>query len=43
MRLGEAVEAGPAADIFANPRQPYTRALLKAAFEVEADEAVAEE
>ncbi len=38
MRLGEVVEQGPAAEIFANPRQPYTRALLKAAFEVEAVE-----
>ncbi len=36
MRHGEVVEQGPAADIFANPRHPYTRALLKAAFEVEA-------
>ncbi len=37
MRLGEVVEQGPAAEIFANPRQPYTRALLKAAFEVEVE------
>ena len=42
MRLGEAVEQGPAAEIFANPKQPYTRALLKAAFNLEADEEVAE-
>ncbi len=38
MRLGEVVEQGAAADIFANPQHPYTRALLKAAFEVEATE-----
>jgi len=43
MRLGEAVEQGPAAEIFANPKQPYTRALLKAAFNLEADEEVAEQ
>ncbi len=35
MRHGKVVEQGPAAEIFDNPRQPYTRALLKAAFEVE--------
>ncbi len=35
MRLGEVVEQGPAAEIFDNPRHPYTKALLKAAFEVE--------
>ncbi len=43
MRLGEAVEQGPAAEIFANPKQPYTRALLKAAFNLEADEEVVEQ
>ena len=43
MRLGEVVEAGPAARIFASPEKPYTRALLKAAFEVEADEEIAED
>ncbi len=43
MRLGEAVEQGPAAEIFANPKQPYTRALLKAAFDLEADEEVVEQ
>ncbi len=43
MRLGEVVEAGPAARIFASPEKPYTRALLKAAFEVEADDEIVED
>lgn len=30
MYLGKIVEVGPADEIFANPRHPYTRALLKA-------------
>jgi dipeptide transport system ATP-binding protein len=30
MYLGRPVEFGPAADLFANPRHPYTRALLSA-------------
>ena len=32
MRNGKVVEQGPAAEIFADPQQGYTRALLKAAF-----------
>ena len=30
MYLGRVVELGPTADLFANPRHPYTRALLRA-------------
>jgi len=37
MRHGKVVEAGPAADIFANPRSEYTRALFAAAFRIEAE------
>ena len=32
MRHGRIVESGPAADIFANPQDPYTRRLFDAAF-----------
>jgi microcin C transport system ATP-binding protein len=39
MRYGKVVEQGPADQIFANPREPYTRALMAAAFEFKADEA----
>ena len=39
MRHGKVVEQGPADQIFANPREPYTRALMAAAFEFKADEA----
>jgi microcin C transport system ATP-binding protein len=35
MRNGKVVEAGPAAAIFAQPRDPYTRQLLAAAFDIE--------
>lgn len=35
MRQGEVVEEGPSQDIFANPREGYTKALLAAAFELE--------
>ncbi len=38
LRDGRVVEQGPAAVIFDNPTQEYTRALLKAAFELEAVE-----
>ena len=36
MRHGKVVEAGPAEEIFAAPRDEYTRALFAAAFRVEA-------
>jgi microcin C transport system ATP-binding protein len=36
MKNGKVVEAGPAADIFANPQSDYTKALLAAAFSHEA-------
>ncbi len=36
MRDGRVVEQGPAAAIFEAPRDPYTRALMAAAFELEA-------
>ncbi len=39
MRRGRVVEAGAAEDIFLRPQHPYTRALIKAAFEVEVAEA----
>jgi microcin C transport system ATP-binding protein len=35
MRDGRVVEHGPATEIFANPREPYTRALMSAAFDLE--------
>jgi microcin C transport system ATP-binding protein len=35
MRHGRVVEAGPAAEIFAAPKDEYTRALFKAAFDIE--------
>ena len=35
MKDGHVVERGDAASIFENPRQPYTKALMKAAFELE--------
>jgi microcin C transport system ATP-binding protein len=37
MRHGKVVEAGPAAEIFAQPKDEYTRALFAAAFRVEAE------
>ncbi len=36
MRDGKVVEEGPASDIFENPKTDYTRALLAAAFNLEA-------
>jgi len=35
MRDGKLVEHGPAAQIFDHPREPYTRALMAAAFDLE--------
>ena len=35
MRHGKVVEAGPAAGIFARPRDPYMRQLMAAAFDIE--------
>ena len=36
MREGKVVERGPAEEVFSRPRDPYTRALLAAAFDIEA-------
>jgi microcin C transport system ATP-binding protein len=38
MRQGRVVEEGPADEMFARPRQDYTRALMAAAFRLDADE-----
>jgi microcin C transport system ATP-binding protein len=38
MKDGRVVEAGPAAEVFERPREPYTRALVAAALDLEADE-----
>jgi microcin C transport system ATP-binding protein len=38
MRAGKVVEQGAAQQIFDDPREPYTQALMKAAFELEAVE-----
>ena len=35
LRRGVVQEEGPAAEIFANPVQDYTKALMRAAFELE--------
>ena len=34
MRNGKVVEEGPAAEVFANPKEDYTKALLAAAFNI---------
>ncbi len=39
MRQGKVVEAGPAAELLANPQSAYTRALFAAAFEIKAEAA----
>jgi microcin C transport system ATP-binding protein len=36
MRHGKVMEEGPAAQVFASPQSPYTRALFAAAFDLEA-------
>jgi microcin C transport system ATP-binding protein len=38
MRAGQVVEHGPAREIFERPQHPYTRALMAAAFDIEAVE-----
>ena len=38
MKNGKVVEAAPASQIFEAPRQDYTKALIKAAFSIEADD-----
>jgi microcin C transport system ATP-binding protein len=38
LRQGRVVEEGPAADVLQRPRQEYTKALMAAAFALEADE-----
>ncbi|MAH87185.1 MAG: microcin ABC transporter ATP-binding protein [Kiloniella sp.] len=41
MRNGKVVESGETDNLFADPREPYTRALLRAATELAVDEAAA--
>jgi microcin C transport system ATP-binding protein len=36
MRAGKIVERGPADEVFRRPREAYTKALLAAAFDLEA-------
>ena len=40
MKRGDVVEAGPVGQIFDAPRDPYTRALMAAAFDLKATEAI---
>ena len=37
LRGGKVVEQGPAGEIFERPREEYTRTLLQAAFDLDAD------
>jgi microcin C transport system ATP-binding protein len=41
MKDGKIVESGPAGELLTAPKTPYTRALIKAAFDIEEDEAAA--
>ena len=38
LRAGKVVEQGTAAELFNEPQHPYTRALMAAAFDLEASE-----
>lgn len=38
MKSGKVVESGSAADVMDNPKEPYTQALMAAAFKLQADE-----
>ena len=38
IRYGKVVEAGTSQQVFENPKEAYTKALMKAAFKIEADE-----
>jgi microcin C transport system ATP-binding protein len=40
LRQGRVVEEGPAEELFAQPKHDYTKALMAAAFSLEADESV---
>lgn len=37
MKAGKVVETGPAADVFSNPQEPYTKALLAAALNLKVE------
>ena len=40
IKKGRVVEMGPATDIIENPKEPYTQALMAAAFRMEASESI---